>query len=244
LTQPTIPEISKAVINSHRDMALWTLFGLAFTGGASWIVLWRYRSRGAFSKASLNVILVFAILTLGIMTETGHRGGLINHPEIRTATDILATDPNAGVSSALETLMKDMIWFVPWQIVHFFGYCLIFGAVSAVALRVLGFWKSASFAAMHQLLVLGFLGVLMNVVSGMLMMLSDSYRYVVSDTTFAPKIVLITVGAMAVLYFSLSSRIWSVKAGDNAPVTAKWIAAVVVLAWAGVIVCGRLLPYL
>jgi len=244
LTQPTIPEISKAVINSHRDMALWTLFGLAFTGGASWILLWQYRSRGAFSKTSLNVILLFAILTLAIMTETGHRGGLINHPEIRTATDILATDPNAGVSSALETLMKDMIWFVPWQIVHFFGYCLIFGAVSAVALRVLGFWKSASFAAMHQLLVLGFLGVLMNVVSGMLMMLSDSYRYVVSDTTFAPKIVLITIGAMAVLYFSLSSRIWSVKAGDNAPVTAKWIAAVVVLAWAGVIVCGRLLPYL
>ena len=244
LTQPTIPEISKAVINSHRDMALWTLFGLAFTGGTSWIVLWRYRSRGAFSKASLNVILLFAILTLGIMTETGHRGGLINHPEIRTATDILATDPNAGVSSALETLMKDMIWFVPWQIVHFFGYCLIFGAVSAVMLRVLGFWKSMSFAAMHQLLVLGFLGVLMNIVSGMLMMLSDSYRYVVSDTTFAPKIVLITVGAMAVLYFSLSSRIWSVKAGDNAPATAKWVAAVVVLAWAGVIVCGRLLPYL
>ncbi len=244
LTQPTIPEISRAVINAHRDMALWTLFGLAFTGGASWIVLWRYRSRGAFSKRSLNVILLFAILTLGIMTETGHRGGLINHPEIRTATDILATDPNAGISSALETLMKDMVWFVPWQIVHFFGYCLIFGTVSAVVLRVLGFWKSMSFAAMHQLLVLGFLGVLMNVVSGMLMMLSDSYRYVVSDTTFAPKIVLITVGAMAVLYFSLSSRLWNVKAGDNAPATAKWVAAIVVLAWAGVIVCGRLLPYL
>jgi len=87
LTQPPIPEISKAVINAHRDMALWTLFGLAFTGGASWIVLWRYRSRGTFSKGSLNVILLFAILTLGIMTETGHRGGLINHPEIRTATD-------------------------------------------------------------------------------------------------------------------------------------------------------------
>src|SRR5215831_6482652 len=28
LTQPTIPEISKAVINSHRDMALFTLFGM------------------------------------------------------------------------------------------------------------------------------------------------------------------------------------------------------------------------
>ena len=36
LTQPADPrhQISKAVINAHRDMALWTLFGLAFTGGA------------------------------------------------------------------------------------------------------------------------------------------------------------------------------------------------------------------
>jgi hypothetical protein len=178
------------------------------------------------------------------MTETGHRGGLINHPEIRTAADILPTDPDAGVSAALETLMKEMVWFVPWQTVHFFGYCLIFGTVFAVVLRVLGFWKFLSFAAVHRLLVLGFLGVLMNVFSGMLMMFSDSYRYVVSDVTFAPKIVFIAIGATAVLYFSVSNRLWNVKAGEDAPRGAKWVAAVVLLAWGGVIVCGRLLPYL
>lgn len=244
LTQPTIPEISKAVINAHRDMALWTLFGMAFTGAMSWIELWRARSRGHFSQRSLHLILLFAIVTLAIMTETGHRGGLINHPEIRTATDILPTDANAGISMALESLMKDMIWFVPWQIVHFFGYCLIFATVVAVTLRVLGLWKSVPFPAMHQLLLLGFIGVVMNVVSGMLMMFSDSYRYVVSDTTFAPKIALITIGAIAVLCFSLSGRLWNVKAGEDAPRGAKWVAAVALLAWAGVIVCGRLLAFL
>jgi uncharacterized membrane protein len=246
LTQPPIPdiEISKAVINAHRDMALWTLVGLAFTGSAAWFELWRSRYRGRFSNLSLSVVLLFAFVTLGIMTETGHRGGLINHAEIRTATDILPTDPNAGVTTALETTMKEMIWFAPWQTIHFFGYCLIFAAAFAVVLRVLGFWKSVSFAAMHQLLVLGFVGVVMNVVSGMLMMLSDSYRYVVNDTAFAPKIALIPIGAAAVLYFSVSNRLWNVRSGENAPVTAKWVGAVALLAWAGVIVCGRLLPYL
>jgi hypothetical protein len=136
------------------------------------------------SRPALNLVLLFAVVTLGLMTETGHRGGLINHPEIRTAADILPTNADAGVSMALEATMKEMIWFVPWQTVHFFGYCLIFGSATAVMLRVLGIWKSLSFAAVHRLLVLGFLGVLMNVISGMLMMLSDSYRYVVSDTTF------------------------------------------------------------
>jgi len=146
--------------------------------------------------------------------------------------------------AALEAPMKEMIWFIPWQVVHFFGYCLIFGSVSAVVLRVLGFWKSVSFAAVHRLLMLGFVGVLMNVFSGMLMMLADSYRYVVNDYTFAPKMALLTIGATAALYFSLSDRIWKLGPGEDAPAAAKWVAVVVVLAWAGVIVCGRLLNYL
>ena len=244
LTQPPIPEISKAVINAHRDMALWTLFGLGFTGAASWFELWRYRYFGRFSKLSLTLVMLFAVVTLGIMAETGHRGGQINHPEIRVATEILPTDPTAGITTAIEPLISNMIWFVPWQIVHFFGYCLIFGAVFAVVLRVLGFWRSLSFAAVHRLLLLGFLGVLMNVFSGMLMMLADSYRYVVGDIAFAPKMALIPIGATAVLYFSVSDRLWNLKPGEDAPMAAKWVAVVVLLAWAGVIVCGRMLAYL
>ena len=243
LTQPVIPEISKAVINAHRDMALWTLFGLAFTGAAAWIELWRYRYVGRFSKTSLTVVMLFAVVTLAIMAETGHRGGQINHPEIRVATEIMPTDTE-GTSTAIEALMKNMLWFLPWQIVHYFGYCLIFGAVFAVVLRVLGFWKSVSFAAVHRLLLLGFLGVLINVVSGMLMMLADSYRYVVSDYTFAPKIAFLTIGAIAVLYFSLSNRVWNLKPGEDAPVVAKLVAAFVLLAWTGVLVGGRMLAFL
>jgi len=244
LTQPVIPGISKALIQSHRDMALWTLVGLAFTGAAAWVELWRSRYYGRFSGASLALVMVFALVTLAVMTETGHRGGLINHPEIRTALDVLPTDADAGVTTSIESMMKTMIWFVPWQVVHFFGYCLIFASAFAVVLRVLGVWKSIPFPAMHRLLVLGFLGVLMNVVSGMLIMLSDTYRYVVGDIAFAPKMAFITIGAIAVLYFSLSDRLWKVKAGEDAPASAKLIAAVVLLAWAGVIVFGRMLPYL
>jgi uncharacterized membrane protein len=244
LTQPPNPEISKAVINAHRDMALLSLFGLAFTGAAAWFELWRYRYFGRFSKLSLTLVAVFAIVTLGLMTETGHRGGLINHPEIRVATEALPTDPAAGMTPQIEMLMNNVVWFIPWQIVHFFGYCLIFGTVFAVALRVLGFWKSVPFAAVHRLLMLGFLGVLMNVFSGMLMMLADSYRYVVNDYTFAPKLAFIVIGATAVLYFSLSDRVWNLKAGEDAPAAAKWMAALVLVSWTGVLVCGRLLAYL
>jgi hypothetical protein len=83
------------------------------------------------------------------------------------ATDVLPTDATAGWSPAIESLINHVIWFVPWQTVHFFGFSLIFGTALAVSLRVLGFWKSMPFSAVHRLIPLGVFGVVMNVFSGM-----------------------------------------------------------------------------
>jgi hypothetical protein len=242
LTDPPVSGISKAVINYHRDMALLTLFGMAFTGVAAWIELFRFRHLGRFSNTSLYLVLGFAVVTLLLMAETGHRGGQINHPEIRLATDVLPTDPMAGWTANIELLINHVRWFTPWQTLHFFGYSLIFGTALAVSLQVLGFWKSMSFAAIHRLLPLGVFGVVMNVFSGMLILQADSSRYL-NEITFVPKVTFITIGGIAVLYYSLSDRLWNVKAGEDAPMAAKWVAVLVLLSWTGVIMGGRLLPY-
>jgi uncharacterized membrane protein len=241
LTQPPMEGITHAAIDSHRDMALLTLFGLAFTGVTAWMELWRYRYIGRFSNTSLYLVLIFSVITLGVMAETGHRGGLINHPEIRTET--MPTDPSVFWSPAIEQLINNVIWFVPWQTVHFFGYSLVFGTVTAVVLRVLGAWKSIPFSAVHRLLPLGVFGVTMNVFTGMLMLMADTFRYV-NEITFVPKMIFLPIGAIAVLYFSLSERLWKVKAGEDAPITAKWVAVLVLLSWITVIMGGRLLPYI
>jgi len=240
LTDPPIEGITKASIDAHRDMALLSLFGLAFTGGAAWIALWRYRYLGRFNNKALYLILAFAIVTLGVMAETGHRGGQINHPEIRT--EAVPTSEAGYISPQIESLINNVVWFVPWQTVHFFGYSLVFGTVLAVVLRILGFWKSVPFSAVHRLLPLGVFGVIMNVFTGMLMLMADTYRYV-NETSFTPKMILLPVGAIAVLYFSLSEPLWEVKAGEDAPMAAKWVAVIVLLSWIGVIMGGRLLPY-
>ena len=242
LTEPPVTGIAKAVINAHRDFALYSLFGLAFTGVTSWVALWRFRHLGHFSNRTLSVILIFAVVTLGVLAETGHRGGQINHPEIRVATDALPTDPNAGLSPFVEHEINQVLWFVPWQTVHFFGFALIFGTAFAVSLRVLGFWKSVSFSSIHRILPLGVFGVATNVFSGMLILQADSSRYL-NEITFVPKVIFITIGAIAVLYFSLSESLWNVKAGEDAPMSAKWVAALVLLSWTCVVIGGRLLPY-
>jgi len=242
LTDPPVQGVSKAVINAHRDMALWTLFAIGFTGVTAWIELFRFRYLGRFSNLSLYLVLGFAIVTLLVMAETGHRGGQINHPEIRVATDVLPTDPTAGWSANIELAINHVRWFTPWQTLHFFGFSLIFATALAVCLRVLGFWKGMSFAAIHRLLPIGVFGVVMNVFSGMLILQADSSRYL-NEITFVPKVIFITIGGIAVLYFSVSDRLWNVKAGEDAPMAAKWVAVVVLLSWAGVIMGGRLLPY-
>jgi uncharacterized membrane protein len=241
LTQPPMAGISHAVIDAHRDMALLTLFGLAFTGATAYFELWRYRYLGRFSSRALYILLAFAIVTLGIMAETGHRGGLINHPEIRT--EVMPTDSSVFWSPNIELLINNVIWFVPWQTVHFFGYSLVFATVLAVTLRVLGFWKSVPFSAVHRLLPIGVFGVLMNVFTGMLMLMADTYRYV-NEATFTPKMMFLPIGVIAVLYFSLSDDLWNTKAGEDAPMAAKWVAVLVLLSWTTVIMGGRLLPYI
>jgi hypothetical protein len=187
------------------------------------------------------LVLLFALVTLGVMVEAGHRGGLINHPEIHGVA--LPSDPSSYLLPHVEALINQVIWFVPWQTVHFFGFSLVFGTVLAVSLRVLGFWKSLSFAVVHRILPLGVFGVVINVFSGMLLLSADSARYV-NNTTFAPKIALVTLGAIIVLYLSLADRLWSVKAGEDAPTSAKLVAALVLACWTGVIMGGRLLAYL
>jgi len=247
LTSPPIPAplgpISQARINAHRDFALLTLFGLAFTGATAWMEIYRYRYQKKFSQTALYIILAFAVITLLIMAETGHRGGLINHPEIRTAGDGMTQDAATFLSPHIELLINNIIYFVPWQTVHFFGYTAVFATVFLVSLRIFGVWKSMPFSAVHRLIPLGVFGVVANVFTGMLMLMADTSRYV-NEAAFWPKMFFLPIGAIAVLYFSLSDRLWATKAGEDAPMDAKWVAAVVLFSWTVVIMGGRLLPYL
>jgi uncharacterized membrane protein len=244
LTDPTpFGAVTQARINAHRDWALMSLFGLGITGVLAYIQVWRYRSLAAFNKTMLYVILVLAVITLGLMAETGHRGGQINHPEIRIPGEAFNSNAASYWSPQIELLINNIIYFVPWQTVHFFGYTLVFATVLAVSLRILGFWKSMPFSAVHRILPLGAFGVFMNVFTGMLMLMADTNRYV-NESAFWPKMFFLPIGVVAVLYFSLSDRLWATKAGEDAPMGAKWVAVLVLFSWTVVIMGGRLLPYL
>lgn len=238
------PDYPRSLINHHRDEALLAFIALGLTGCFAWITLWRQRQGAGFSNTSMYTLLAMAVVTLFLMAEAAHEGGFINHMEIRgEAPNLVMNDENIGRTVDLENAFNNVSWpFPAMETFHFLGMSMIFGAVLMVTLRVLGFYKSIPYSGVHRILPLGLAGLFINVFSGMLLFISDSGRYTAMPG-FPPKMVALVIGAVAVIYFSLSDRLWAMKAGDDAPPFAKLVAVVVLVSWASVIILGRWLPY-
>ena len=61
---------------------------------------------------------------------------------------------------------------------------------------------------------------------------------------FYSKIALVVLGGVNVLYFTMLDEVWAVGSGDEAPATAKGVAASAIVVWLGVLFCGHMLPFL
>lgn len=237
------PGSPQSLINHHRDVALLAFIGLGITGCAAWLILWRVRTGAAMTNRALYTVLGLALVTLLLMAEAGHEGGFITHEEIRGAEQLAATDENVGRTVNLENTFNSALFAFPgMETLHFLGMGMIFGTVLFLTLRVLGFLKIIPFSAVHRLLPLGLIGLFVNSVSGMLLFIADSARYTAMPS-FPHKIEALVIGTIAIIYFSLSDKLWAVKAGDDAPMTAKVVAAVTLVSWTLVVIFGRILPY-
>ena len=120
---------------------------------------------------------------------------------------------------------------------------MLFTVVLIVDLRMLGMIKSVSFEAVYQLLPIGMLGFGINLITGMLFFIGVPGQYVHNGTFFF-KIVFVLLGGLNVLYFTVDDEPWAVKAGDDAPLTAKIAAASAIFVWVAVLFCGHMLPFI
>ncbi len=233
--------ISVDVISAHQDLALLAFMSLGVTGCLAWLALWQERRFSRTPDWNLFAVLGVAIISLILMTRTGNIGGHINHPELGAAA--ITTVQGEGLTAAVENAITGVIWAWPaMEAAHFIGMSLIFGVVLLVTLRALGVAKHLPYGALHRLLPLGALGLLVNIVTGFFFFIADSGRYVAMDG-FPPKIFLLMIGGIAIIYFTIFDDVWAPKAGDDASVLAKVMATVTIVSWAGVLIFGRLLPY-
>ena len=148
--------------------------------------------------------------------------------------------------SAINEWVLGSAWVWPiLEIVHFIGLSLLLGAMLIVDLRLAGWLRHVDIHRAHALLPWAILGFAMNLVTGVLFVIGDPARYY-ANIGFRIKMLLVVLAGLNAVWFYLKinpvMRSWDAH-GDT-PALAKTIAILSLAVWAGVLLLGRLIPYI
>ncbi len=246
------PGISSAVIRAHEDAALLAFVFMEFTGFFAWLALWQWRRVSRLPAWNYGVVLLLATVAFVLMCRAAEFGGEISHAEVRTASgarlaalsgDTIASGFARSVGLFVNGSTGQTWVWATCETLHFVGLCLLFTVVLLVDLRLLGWIKGVSFAALYQLLPVGMVGFGLNLITGMMFFIAVPGQYV-HNITFFWKILFVLLGGFNILYFMLDDVPWQVGVGDEAPLTAKLAAASAIFIWVVVLFCGHMLPFI
>lgn len=234
--------VSAVAIEAHQDAAFFAFILMQFTGAAAWLALWQYRRLSKPGRGVLPAVLVLSLLTFGVMARAADMGGEIRHSEI--AADPVTANNEFLKTSTIANFITEKVWGWPaLEAIHFVGLSLMFGVIIVVDLRILGMMKRVDYAAMHRLLPWGVLGFAINLTSGMLFFITQPEQYV-ENIALQWKVVLIVLGGINVLYFTIFDHAWSLESGEDAPFSGKVMAVFTIAVWIGVIYLGRMMPFI
>jgi len=246
------PGASEALIARHQGAAMLALLFMEITGAFSLIELWK--SQGASRPRgwtwNLSFVLLFSLVTVGLMARVGTTGGDIRHPEIGAPADTGSEDSAIGKivsrfepspDKFAELMTASKWWWAFMMDLHFVGLVLVIGTIGILDLRILGFAKQIPIAPLHKLLPLAMAGFGLNLVTGVLAF-TGMGAYYTYDWAFWFKIFAILLLGLNVAAFYLTGAFHSVVIlgpGEDAPPFAKFVAASSLFLWFAVITLGR-----
>jgi hypothetical protein len=187
------------------------------------------------------ILLVLSLATMGLMAQAAAVGGLINHPEIRPAEEV--TTFAGPLARTVGDFVRDTPWtWIAAETLHFIGLTLIVGVILVINLRMLGFMKQLSFAALDRMLPWAMLGFAINTFTGMLFYAAAFGQYA-ANPAFYWKMVFVVLAGANTLYFTFD-RAWSIAPGNDAPALSKAAAVGAMVLWVGVMYWGSMLPFI
>jgi len=150
-----------------------------------------------------------------------------------------------AIDSSLNQAIQAAYWLWPvLEIIHFVGLSLLLGGLIVIDLRMAGHFHGLDLQATHKLLPLVFLGFGLNLVTGVLFFYGDPMRYSINIGFQIKMILVIIAGLNALLYY------WKVRplligwdSDTSLPGIARGVAYTSLFVWTGVLLCGRLIPY-
>ena len=131
------------------------------------------------------------------------------------------------------------------ETLHFIGLSLLFGSLLLVDLRGMGFLRQFPLQQVHRLVPLALLGFAINAITGVLFIAFDPATYL-ENTAFQIKLGLIALAGLNALLFEFA--IYRPYLAGNAALERgaliRLSSAASLLLWCGVLVFGRLIPFL
>lgn len=148
-------------------------------------------------------------------------------------------------SAANEWILSSAWLWPAAEVLHFIGLSLLIGSLIVIDLRLFGFLRQLELAVVHKLLKWTLLGFGINVVTGVLFIIGDPARYA-ANIGFRIKMLLVVVAGLNAIWFfrHIEPLIPAWDPHGDTSATAKAIAIVSLGTWTGVLLLGRLIPYI
>jgi len=244
------PSVPTSLLERHEAAAMLALWFMETTGALALVALWRSHRTTRPARWYVPTVVVFALLTLGLMSRTGETGGDIRHPEIRASREAIVVEGTLGsVVHAFEPtpekfsqVVVGSLWlWGPLMFLHFVGLVLIVGTVGVFDIRIIGFIKQLPLSPLNRFIPWAMAGLGVNIVTGLLAFIGTPDRYVTSSAFWLKMLSLLLLGLNAVVFYltGISERVEQLESGEDAPMHAKLIAGSALLLWLAVIVFGR-----
>ncbi|HEY6360575.1 MAG TPA: hypothetical protein VIX63_05700 [Vicinamibacterales bacterium] len=242
--------VSDAAITAHQNAALLAFLLMEVTGALAWFGLWQSRRNSRPGRSTLGTVLLLSVVTVVLMGRAATYGGEISHPEIRISADAPPVEDALAVGTRwLGTAsISGAVAAYPWvwpaaECLHFIGLCLVFGLLLTVNLRLLGFMRGLSFASLHRLLPWGIMAFAVNLMTGMLFVISAPEQYT-ENGPFYWKVALLGLAGVNFLYLTVFDKNWALREGDEPRPLDRALAGAAIMLWVGVIYAGRMLPFI
>jgi len=145
----------------------------------------------------------------------------------------------------VNSVVMDYRWVWPIsESLHFCGLAMMVGTVGLFDLRLLGLAKGIAPAALHWSLRVGMAGFAISVITGSLFIFGQPDQYFYNDAFKLKVIALTLLGVNVLAFYSFEARrVLTLGPEDDAPLRAKWIAAISLSLLILIMLFGRMLTF-
>lgn len=125
---------------------------------------------------------------------------------------------------------------------HAFGLATILGVTFALNLRLLGWYRTLPFTALHGLMGIAWIGIWLNIFSGLSVFLTRPAEYLRS-TPFVLKMAFIAIGIGILVHTRKLLLREAATWGSEAPAVVRQLAMASLGFWILAVIAGRLIAY-